>query len=279
MPFPCFCFPGRRNRAYFTQFTVEKGLFYCATTIFAVSMGVVVIIQPFMKLPCLYAPSHRREFSNPGFLDDVCLQTRFPELFWLTPEECDFGRRILASIVMGGVIGWERRHADRAAGIRTMSLVSLGSCLFAITSAHAFISGPMEWDGSRVAAAIPSGVGFLGAGLIWKQDQRAQDGSKVQSVHGLTTAASIWLSAAVGIALGGAMYVVSVFTVSIMVLLLRFGPRISDDIDSTKHEESASDVGDLEMASPPNEKTSINYIHHQKLKRGDSGFYGAARLV
>jgi putative Mg2+ transporter-C (MgtC) family protein len=83
-----------------------------------------------------------------------------------------------------------------------MSLVSLGSCLFTITSAFAFMSGPMTWDASRVAAAIPSGVGFLGAGLIWKQDEKSQDGSKVMSVHGLTTAASIWLSAAVGIAAG-----------------------------------------------------------------------------
>ena len=56
----------------------------------------------------------------------------------------------------------------RPAGIRTMSLVSLGACLFTLTSMFSFMSGPMSWDASRVSAAIPSGVGFLGAGLIWK---------------------------------------------------------------------------------------------------------------
>ena len=83
-----------------------------------------------------------------------------------------------------------------------MALVSLGSCLFTLTSISAFKMGPMSWDASRVAAAIPSGVGFLGAGMIWKQAQRDADGSDTHVVHGLTTAASLWLSAACGIAAG-----------------------------------------------------------------------------
>jgi len=60
----------------------------------------------------------------------------------------------------------------------------------------------MTWDASRVAAAIPSGVGFLGAGLIWKQAAEDDDGTPTQVIHGLTTAASLWLSAALGIACG-----------------------------------------------------------------------------
>ena len=111
---------------------------------------------------------------------------------------------MLSSVLIGGIVGWERRQADRPAGIRTMALVCLGSCLFAITSAFAFRSGPMSWDASRIAAAIPSGVGFLGAGLIWKQAQKEDDGTESQAVHGLTTAASLWLSAALGIACGEA---------------------------------------------------------------------------
>ena len=94
----------------------------------------------------------------------------------------------------GGIVGYERREADRPAGIRTMSLVSLGACLFSINSAFAFLDGPMSWDSSRIAAAIPSGVGFLGAGLIFKEaEKNKKSGDTTHVVHGLTTAASLWI--------------------------------------------------------------------------------------
>ena len=85
-----------------------------------------------------------------------------------------------------------------------------------------FADGTMEWDASRVSAAIPSGVGFLGAGLIWKGtvDNQGQ-------VHGLTTAASVWLSAAVGVACGGQLYAVASFSVVFIVVVLRGFPRNS----------------------------------------------------
>jgi putative Mg2+ transporter-C (MgtC) family protein len=74
------------------------------------------------------------------------------------------------------------------------SLVSLGACLFSITSTFAFVDGPMAWDSSRVAAAIPSGVGFLGAGLIFKEAQKDKKSAYTSHVvHGLTTATSLWL--------------------------------------------------------------------------------------
>ena len=69
-------------------------------------------------------------------------------------------------MILGGIIGWERRQADRPAGIRTMSLVSLGSSLFTIDSTFAFADGSQTWDASRVSAAIPSGVGFLGKDVV-----------------------------------------------------------------------------------------------------------------
>ena len=89
------------------------------------------------------------------------------------------------------------------------------------------MSGPNNWDASRVAASIPSGVGFLGAGLIFKQVEKDNNGEDNHTVHGLTTAASVWLSAAVGIACGGEMYFSATFSIAIMLLLLRFGPRLS----------------------------------------------------
>jgi len=85
-----------------------------------------------------------------------------------------------------------------------MALVSLGSALFTINSTFAFLKGPMSWDSSRVSAAIPSGVGFLGGGLIVKSsDVDPITGERHHLVQGITTAAATWLSAAVGIACGG----------------------------------------------------------------------------
>eukprot|EP00586_Coscinodiscus_wailesii_P002011 CAMPEP_0172481314 /NCGR_PEP_ID=MMETSP1066-20121228/7058_1 /TAXON_ID=671091 /ORGANISM="Coscinodiscus wailesii, Strain CCMP2513" /LENGTH=71 /DNA_ID=CAMNT_0013243459 /DNA_START=22 /DNA_END=234 /DNA_ORIENTATION=+ len=71
-----------------------------------------------------------------------------------------------------------------------MALVSLGACLFTINSAHAFLQGPMSWDASRISAAIPAGVGFLGSALIFKQSTNQGSPSAPSShvVHGLTTA-------------------------------------------------------------------------------------------
>jgi uncharacterized membrane protein YhiD involved in acid resistance len=124
-----------------------------------------------------------------------------------------------------------------------MALVSLASCLFSIGSAYAFRSGPQSWDASRISAAIPSGVGFLGAGLIFKESIKtgeAPEGFPI--VHGLTTAASLWMSAAVGIACGGELYFVSTYTTGLLLLLLRFSPRIlgvdfdnDDDDDEDNH--------------------------------------------
>jgi uncharacterized membrane protein YhiD involved in acid resistance len=115
-------------------------------------------------------------------------------------------------------------------------MVSLGSCLFSICSAFAFLNGPMAWDASRVSAAIPSGVGFLGSALIFKsQIPNSSGGSTgMPAVHGLTTAASVWLSAAVGIGCGGGLYFVSSFCTAIMLVVLRFGPRSALEDPSTE---------------------------------------------
>lgn len=132
--------------------------------------------------------------NNPSYLYQPCDNMRSPKLLWMTRMECNFGRRLLVSVLLGSIIGFERREADRPAGIRTMSLVSLGACLFSVNSAFAFVDGPMNWDASRISAAIPSGVGFLGAGLIFKEAQKdKKTGDSTHVVHGLTTAASLWI--------------------------------------------------------------------------------------
>ena len=182
-------------------------------------------------------------YENPDYITDPCFHRRLPELLGLTLEECDLSRRMLASVLFGGAIGYERRVADRPAGIRTMGLVSLGSCFFTISSQLAFKSSTMGWDASRVTAAIPSGVGFLGAGLIWKGTVGAGE-DEVHQVHGLTTAASLWLSAAVGAGAGGALYMVAGYSVLLIILILRYGPQLYLQDDASYNDDEEDDDED-----------------------------------
>jgi len=268
----------RRFRHFFTEFTFSKAFLYVIALLYVSIVSVLSILQPFFLDICKdQTESLNLDFENPVYDQRICRRTRARALLYLTPEECGFGRRIVISALLGGLIGWERRNADRPAGIRTMSLVSLGACLFSICSSFAFIEGPVNWDGSRkylniyvfldyysttittattidlfhaplsfslclngkrlvigVAAAIPSGVGFLGAAVIWKQVNKEEDG---HTVHGLTTAASVWLSAAVGIACSGELYFAATFSVAIMLLMLRFGPRgLSEEFEEEEDE-------------------------------------------
>jgi putative Mg2+ transporter-C (MgtC) family protein len=102
--------------------------------------------------------------------------------------------RVAVAAVLGGVIGLERELDEKAAGLRTHILVSVGSALFTLVGAYGFEDFPRgSVDPSRIAAQIVTGIGFLGAGVIFRQGF---------TVRGLTTAASLWLVAAVGMAAG-----------------------------------------------------------------------------
>lgn len=195
-----------------------------------------------------------------------CHHKRYMHLLYMTPMECSFGRRIFFAAIFGGLIGWERRQADRPAGIRTMSLVSLGACLFSICGTFAFIDGPMGWDASRISAAVPSGVGFLGAGIIWKQTDKE---SNAQSVHGLTTAASLWLSAAVGIACAGELYFAASFSIAVMMILLRFGPRImmGDELGFSSERDLDDNSDEFEV---PMEVSGYRYHSVEDVESNDA---------
>jgi putative Mg2+ transporter-C (MgtC) family protein len=124
--------------------------------------------------------------------------------------------RLLVATLLCGVIGLERERGERAAGLRTHALVGLGACLLMIVSAFGFEDwrySPGALDPSRIAAQVVSGIGFLGAGVIIFQ----RDGGVVR---GLTTAASVWVVAAIGLAVGGGMYVTSVVATGITLLIL-----------------------------------------------------------
>lgn len=113
----------------------------------------------------------------------------------------EFILRILAAAAMGAVIGLEREFRSKEAGIRTHFLVAMGSALFMIISAYGFEGLQAgRFDVSRVAAQVVTGIGFLGAGVIIFQKN---------SVHGLTTAAGLWVTAAIGLGCGGGMYLLS----------------------------------------------------------------------
>ena len=120
--------------------------------------------------------------------------------------------------VLGGVIGLERQQRHKSAGLRTHILVSLGSCLVMILSWKLYIGvqGLTNADPARLAAQVVSGIGFLGAGTIMKEGL---------TIKGLTTAASLWVVAGVGLAVGAGQYVGAVTTTIIAVLALTYLPK------------------------------------------------------
>lgn len=127
---------------YFTELTIFKAVLYTCALGYVFSVMILSTIEPFLALPC-DQPTQALEFPNPAYEGLTCKHLRHWKLLGMNREECSFGRRLLCAVILGSLIGWERRQADRPAGIRTMSIVSLGSCLFTINSAFAFIDGPM----------------------------------------------------------------------------------------------------------------------------------------
>lgn len=115
--------------------------------------------------------------------------------------------RLALSLFMGGVVGWQREHYGHEAGIRTFSLISMGACLFGILSHHMAFPG----DPGRIAAQVVSGIGFIGVGLIIKEQG---------SIKGLTTAATLWAVSAVGLSLGYGLYYVAILTTILIFLTL-----------------------------------------------------------
>ena len=124
--------------------------------------------------------------------------------------------RLAVAAVLGGVLGYERERAGKAAGIRTHMLVALGAALFVFIPQQAGVSAV---DLTRVLQGLTAGIGFLGAGAILKKT----DGGEVE---GLTTAAGIWLTAAIGTAAGMGREATAVLSAVLALLILAALPRI-----------------------------------------------------
>lgn len=117
--------------------------------------------------------------------------------------------RVLIALALGLILGAEREFRGHPAGLRTMALISAGSCMF--TGLGLLPDFGARVDPTRIAAQIVTGVGFLGAGSILRQGEE---------VRGLTTAASIWVAASLGMAVGFAYYGVAIFTTVVVVIVL-----------------------------------------------------------
>lgn len=126
--------------------------------------------------------------------------------------------RLVVAALLGGIVGLERERMEWAAGLRTHMLVSLGSALIMLVSIYGFVeisgsvSQTVTLDPSRLAAQVVSGIGFLGAGTILFYKQEV--------IRGLTTAASLWTVAGIGLAVGTGMFMASIFTTLLVVIIL-----------------------------------------------------------
>lgn len=124
--------------------------------------------------------------------------------------------RVLCAAVLGGIIGWEREAKGRAAGLKTHMLVAIGAALFVLAPMLADIEGG---DVTRVMQGIVQGVGFLGAGAIL----RSERGTRVE---GLTTAASIWMTAAIGMAAGMGQEMLALVTTLMALVVVAVLPKL-----------------------------------------------------
>lgn len=145
--------------------------------------------------------------------------------------------QITLAAVLGGIIGIEREWRGRSAGFRTNILIALGSCLFTILSIDGFPLGESNArDSARVAAQIVSGVGFLGAGALIQTRHRTK---------GMTTAATIWLVAAIGMAVGTGSYFLAIFTTlltaAVLQLLLPVSRLVEHERRVHKHDHDDDD--------------------------------------
>lgn len=168
--------------------------------------------------------------------------------------------KLLLAITAGGLIGIEREFRDKAAGFRTLIFICAGACLFTILSANL----APDTDPNRIAANIVTGVGFLGAGVILR------DGGKV---IGLTTAATIWLVAAVGMGIGGGQYLLSGAMVVAAMVILWFLPSIEHRIDNAREERKyevvcSAGIDKYEQLENQFKECGLSIQSHSQVKNG-----------
>jgi putative Mg2+ transporter-C (MgtC) family protein len=175
------------------------------------------------------------------------------------------------AVLVGGVIGAEREFQDKAAGFRTIILITIGSTLFTIFSA----SMDPGFTRTRIAANIVTGIGFLGAGAIIREGGR---------IAGLTTAATIWLSAAIGLGIGAGELAFSAAAAVITMIVLLLFPRLETWIDRIRETRSykiviaSSTVKQIDKVESALAACSLRILEHHRTK-SDNQITGQWRAI
>ena len=173
----------------------------------------------------------------------------------MTPLDQDL-LSLTVALVLGAFIGLERELSDKAAGLRTNILICVGSCLFAILSRHlAVIAGS---DTTRISAQIVSGIGFLGAGAIMRDGEQ---------VTGLTTAATIWVVAAIGVTVGFGYYGLAAATAVMTLVVQGVFPHLDTLIDELRQRYTFKITSDLDDEGLEEIKTIFRNADVKVLRR------------
>lgn len=165
--------------------------------------------------------------------------------------------KIFLACILGGIIGLERESVNRPAGFRTHILVSVGATIVMITNIELVYKmiGIVEIQPGRFGASVISGIGFLGAGTIIKNNN---------TVKGLTTAASLWATACIGLALGSGLYVIALSATFFVFLTLEFFPKLEKLLSNRKYSKiritTTNTLGQLSQISTAFESLSINIL-------------------
>ena len=146
---------------------------------------------------------------------------------------CDAIVKISLAALLGAIVGLEREWGGHPAGLRTNMVIAISSCLFTILSIEGFPLRGSAQDTARVAAQIVTGVGFLGAGVVLRSKKH---------VRGLTTAATIWLVAAIGMAVGAGVYFVAVFATVLSTILVIILAPISHRLEQRAREKENNET-------------------------------------
>ncbi|HEY4536707.1 MAG TPA: MgtC/SapB family protein [Enteractinococcus sp.] len=185
---------------------------------------------------------------------------------------------LVCSFILSGIIGIERELRQKSAGARTHILVGMGSALFTLVSAYGFahvLGDDVILDPSRIAAQLVTGIGFLGAGVIFVRRN---------IVSGLTTAASVWVTAAVGMACGAGMPVIAALTVGLYLfavtaltaLIRKLPTQKRTEIYQVRYQDGRGVLRDiLQVASDAGYEMALSETQRE---RGDAGHTVAARL-
>lgn len=172
-------------------------------------------------------------------------------MFEAISHQAIFFLRLLLACICGGMVGYERTNRGKGAGIRTHIIVALASALMMLVSKYGFTDmtefGAMKAsDGSRIAAQVVSGVGFLGAGMIYFNGRH--------SVKGLTTAAGIWATSGIGLAIGAGMYAMGILT-SVLIVTMQIVLHKNIKLLQMPNEEILSVL-------IPDNKESVEYLNN-----------------